>query len=203
MKSHICYKRGMRLRPRFAWLTLLGMAGSALGHEIGYLAAHPYHDERVAVLAHAGHGYWNVTLTVVGFGALTALAAELALSYLSARRGARSRPGFAATWATLCCVQMSLFVLVEVLERVASSASHPQLWQEPAFWLALPAQVLVAVLVALVLRGVIRIAFAMARRPGGLEHQSAAIPQIRPADVFLALLFASSVTTRAPPTRSI
>lgn len=192
----------MQPRARFIWLTFLGMAGSALGHEIGYVTAHPHHHERVAVLAHAGHGYWNAAVTVVAFGALTALVAEMALSYLGARRDARSRSGFAATWATLLCAQVSLFVLVEALERLVSSAAHPQVWQEPAFWLALPAQVVVAALVAVVLRGVVRIGCALARRTEGVERRSAAIPRIRQADVFVTPLFVSSVTSRAPPASS-
>lgn len=193
----------MLTRPRFMWLAVLGMAGSAIGHSLGYLLAHPHGQERAAVLSQSGHSYWNASVTIVAFGALTALMAEFVLNYRADARRPQTR--FIVDWITLCAVQGGLFILVEALERWFSASSHPQFWQEPAFWLALPIQVVVAALLVLVVRGASFVAHVLARKSAtGALYRSTIQPRMSfPARVsFSRRLFASSFPSRAPPALS-
>ncbi len=118
----------MEWRRAVRRLSLAGAAaaGTAVGHSIAYLIVAPEGRTRAVLLAGTGHGYWS-----------TAVAAQIVLGLLAtgsmiARRfgqGLRRQPRIASdepwAWLTarLCLLQVSIFVVQELIERAATG--HP------------------------------------------------------------------------------
>ncbi len=136
---------------RSAALVGTSVGGIVAGHQLGYLAAISSADHRHAVLARTGHGYLPGAAWVAGALAVAALVAALGVGCLRRRGTAGGRFGLGGTAATLAALQTGGFVMLEIVERAAVGAP---LWVAtgPVLWTGIAAQLMVAVLGALVLR---------------------------------------------------
>lgn len=119
---------------------LLAAAGVAVGHVLGYAAAHP--RDVVAHLSLGSHGYLPGAMAiVVPLGIAAGLVHAVRTARLLGVGGAISVRGLAAT-------QLALFGVQEVVERAATGMSPAgvlaSLAAEPGVWLGLVAQLLVA-----------------------------------------------------------
>jgi hypothetical protein len=123
----------------------LAFAGAVTGHVLGYLVSHPEAHERSAALLSAGHGSFGRLVT----GAAAAGAAALVV--LAVRAGRREAIRFRWLAARLVPLQIAIFALLELAER----GFDPQrTFGDPAVFVGLAAQILVALGAALLARGV-------------------------------------------------
>jgi hypothetical protein len=146
----------VRRDPRRWAVAAVGLGGVVVGHVLAYALAFPSPLARARHLATTGHG---------GFGGLATLAATVAFVALAAigagalRR--REPVAFGHASRTLIAVQVSAFVLLELIERHLHVGAT---FADPAVAIGILAQVAVALALALLLRGVSRVAIAVARR---------------------------------------
>lgn len=132
------------VRGRTAFL-LLALGGSLAGHVVGYASVGHVHPQSAGL----GdlHGYLSgaarlvTPLVVVAFG-------WFVLS--DARRRRAVNPG--AGLGSLLALQMGIYGVQEVLERLVSGAGVAPVLEEPAVWGGLLAQVLVAFTVLTAMR---------------------------------------------------
>jgi hypothetical protein len=165
----------IRCRCQSTVLVAMAVAGAAAGHILGYLLAYSDVAERAAVLARSGHEYWGTAVHVAALSFLTALLGHFALAI---RGGRGASPGsLRAVWLRLALVQCSLFMIVEVAERLSSAGREA--WLEPALWLAIPVQVAVAAVAALLLDRTRAAATAVTRRVSHLVAPPGVV-EIRP-----------------------
>jgi hypothetical protein len=167
----------IRCRCQSTVLVAMAVAGAAAGHMLGYLLAYSDVAERAAVLARSGHEYWGTAVHVAALSFLTALLGHFALA-IRGGRGSASGPGsLRAVWLRLALVQCSLFMIVEVAERLSSAGREA--WLEPALWLAIPVQVAVAAVAALLLDRTRAAATAVTRRVSRLPAPPGVV-EVRP-----------------------
>ncbi len=138
---------------------VLGLAfgGVLLGHTVAYRLLVPDAHSRALELAASGHGYLS------GANALGLVAAIIVLAALflgGVMRMHDAVPQHLA--ARLIAFQVAAFLAMEVLERLASGGGTQHL--SSVLLVGLPVQALIAVLVALVARLLLRVAAAIADR---------------------------------------
>lgn len=143
----------MDLTPRLRLVTLLvmGSVGAVAGHALGYWAAHPLAHERDAVLEASGHGYLDMAIAVALVAGLMALLGEFAIGLLGRRDSLAVGEKRWRVAAALALVQTSAFIVVEVAERILSGLDAFAVMAEPAFWVGVPLQVVIAAGVTLLL----------------------------------------------------
>jgi hypothetical protein len=180
---------------------LLGLAaaGTVLGHWLAYLIAIPATSTRAGVLSQSGHGYW---LFAVQVGMVLA---AIGLALLAVRRLRTRAPQPSSTFAfhRLVLYQASLFVGVEIVERLIVGVPMSQLFGHDVLVLGLLVQVVVAALGARFLRWfertVDRIAEAFRRHVPRLPRVR--IPPLRTHPVRLVPVLAGAAGLRSPPPR--
>jgi hypothetical protein len=127
------------MSPRSAALSMLAVSGVAVGHIVGYAAAHPDAAAREAALG--GHAYLSPTAAVViPLGVVAAL--------VWAVRTSREL-GLAGTIAfrTLAAAQLGIFAVQEIGERAVVGDPVSSVLTERGVWFGLLAQVVVAFLI--------------------------------------------------------
>lgn len=148
----------MRARrvTRFALLGAAAWAGVVTGHSITYLLTIPQAGLREALLASTGHSYW-----------FAAVAAALVLAALSAgasfgrgvRRGlagatrSDAGTGVGTVAVRLALLQVCIYVVQEVLERLGSGVPLSELARDHILLVGIPIQVLVALTISVLLVG--------------------------------------------------
>jgi hypothetical protein len=133
----------------------LALGGVVLGHTVAYRLLLPDAHTRALELAASGHGYLRGA-NVVGLVAVVVALATLFLG--GVLRTNPTAPRHLA--ARLIGFQVAAFCAMELLERIASGGGLQAL---PAVLvIGLPVQALIAVLVALAARLLLRVATAMA-----------------------------------------
>ena len=178
--------------PRGAALSMLAVAGVAVGHILGYAIAHPDAAARQAALG--GHAYLPAAASVV---VPLGVAAALVWAVRTSRH-----LGVAATipFRTLAVAQVAVFAVQEVGERLVAGQGPAAVLAERGVWFGLLAQLLVAAAVTRALHAVRRVVRAVLR--GGRVHRAprpalpivlvpARAPRRAPASVAVGL--------RAPP----
>jgi hypothetical protein len=161
----------MRPREVIRRLPLAGaaVAGAAVGHSIAYLIVAPQGRTRAALLAGTGHGYRS-----------TLAAAEIVLGLLALvmfvgrhfHRGLRSqrRPPSDEPWAwlasRLALLQVSIFVVQEVVERAVAGSPVGGMTSDRLLLIGVLVQVVLAVLGAALLVWLGRVAAAVGRAFG-------------------------------------
>lgn len=133
----------------------LAFGGVLLGHTVAYRLLIPDVHTRALELAASGHGYLSGANAIGLVGAIIALAA---LFLGGVMRTQDAVPPHLA--ARLVAFQMAAFLSMEVLERIASGGGTQHL--ASVLVIGLPVQVLIAALVALVARLLLRVAAAIA-----------------------------------------
>lgn len=133
----------------FGGLALAGLVG---GHALGYAIALPDPLHRAAVIAETGHGYLpSVSWSAVVCG-LAALIAGVAAGYLHVGSSETLR----RTGGRVVFMQITAFVLIEIVERLASGASLGTL-SPSLLVVGATVQLLVGLVVALLLVGLRRV----------------------------------------------
>lgn len=171
---------------------MLAVAGVAVGHVLGYAAAHPDAATREAALG--GHAYLPVAASVV---VPVGIVAALVWAVRTSRQ-----LGVASTipFRHLAAAQVAVFAVQEVAERLVSGDGATAVLSERGVWFGLVAQLLVAAVVTRALHAVRRVVRAVLR--GGRVLQTglsvrpisfvpASVPRRAPASVAVGL--------RAPP----
>jgi hypothetical protein len=126
---------------RFLALGVLAVGMAQVGHALGYLVAHPSAEHRR--LALGGHAYFGHLVEVL---LPLTLAAVAWLVWVEMRGRWRLRPG------SLALAQVVAFGTQELAERALAGHGLETLAREPALWVGLAAQVLVAWLAVGVVR---------------------------------------------------
>lgn len=186
-------RRSARGLPLFG----LAAAGTVLGHWLAYLIAIPASPNRARVLAQSGHGYWLLAVQVA-----TALAA-IGLALLAVRRLRARAPQPPLTFAfhRLALYQASMFVGVEIVERLIVGVPMSQLFGHDVFFFGLLVQVVVAALGARFLRWFERTVerFAEVFRRHTPRLPRVRIPLQRTHPVRLVPVLAGAAGLRSPP----
>jgi len=145
-----------RSSVRSAVLLGLSLGAVLVGHALSYRALVPDAHARAAELAHTGHAYLG------GANPLALVAAIAALSVLFLGRLVHPEGEVPHAFVRLAAFQLTTFVAMELLERLGSGAGLRGLL--PALLVGLPVQALVAAVVTLVMRSVLRVASIVAER---------------------------------------
>jgi hypothetical protein len=133
-----------------ARLLLVAAAGIVLAHAADYALAFPDPARRGRVLSATGHGYWPVAVVVA------VLCAALGFA-VAARRGWRGEThatSVRATAARLAVGQVALFGVLETVERAAVGAHPVAFLASTQFAVGVVLQIAVALVAAVLLRGV-------------------------------------------------
>jgi hypothetical protein len=133
----------------------LALGGVVLGHTVAYRLLLPDAHTRALELAASGHGYLSGANVV---GLVAAVAALAALFLGGVLRTNDTAPRHLVS--RLIGFQVAAFCAMEVLERIASGGGLQHL--AAVLVIGLPVQALIAVLVALVARSLLRVATAIA-----------------------------------------
>lgn len=178
-------------------VSLIGLAFSGLvgGHAVGYAVAVPDPHHRAIFEAVTGHGYLPSISWVAVVCGLVALVMGNAAGYLGHGSGHRDWRRAATRIASM---QACAFILIEVVERVASGASLGTL--SPSLLLVgIAVQAVVGLVVALVLIGLGRVGSSL-RAPVWLRPAAAAHdPLPRTRMLVRSSWYQTSNRVRAPP----
>lgn len=144
-------------RPTIRPATLLGLAlgGVLLGHAVTYRLLLPDAHARATELARTGHGY----LTGANTLGLLAVVAAMAAVFLGRLLRGETPTASVVAWR-LATFQVASFAALEVLERLGSASGFDRM--VPLLLIGVPAQLLVAGLVVLLVRFAIRTAAVVA-----------------------------------------
>jgi hypothetical protein len=161
----------MGWRSTFRRLPLAGagVAGAAVGHSIAYLIVAPEGRARATLLAGTGHGYLSTMAAAEVVLGLLAVLTFLGRRFHRGLRSERRPPGeepWARLAARLALLQVAIFGVQEVVERVV--AGHPigDLLSDRLLSIGVLVQVVVAVGVATLLVMLGRAAEAVGRALG-------------------------------------
>lgn len=179
-------------------LGVAALAGGAmvLAHWLAYVIAVPDGHSRAHVLSTTGHDYWlyaaalGLAAGVFGFG--TSIRAQLADGGRVMGVGAR-----------LMGMQVVGFLALEVTERVVSGHAWNDVLHEPVVAIGVIAQILVALIGAVLLRGVARVV-ARIRSARKSQAEPTSIVRYFPSRVFgvpAVALTAGGLGLRGPPAR--
>jgi hypothetical protein len=182
----------------------LAAAGMMAGHWLAYVIAVPRTSLRVRVLAESGHSYWMIAVQIaLGMGLL-------GLGILAARRivdageprHVAGRPGL-PLGARLAAMQVALFTVVEVVERLGGGQPVGSMFQHHVFLAGVAIQCLVAWAIAALLAWFGRVASRVATFADGVRLPSPASvslsfssPPVRPVRVLQG-----AAGLRSPPPR--
>lgn len=140
------------LRTRLLLGCLAGL-GVLIAHGAAYLLAHDHAHTREVVLHDSGHGA-PTPLIAFTMAVLVAGLSHLVTRQPGAGTGLLRRVG--PTWGWLAALQLATFVALELAERALAGVGPMAVIGEPAVWLGLIAQLLVALLGALLLVPLVR-----------------------------------------------
>ena len=189
-------ERQKRAGAGFGPIVAAGIAATVAGHELAYRLTYFSGHERAAAMARSGHAYWPSAIRV----ALVLSVVGVVLQVARGRLSARPIPSLVSLALRLGTIQLGLFAMMEITERLFEHQSPLTLAAEAAFWIGVPAQLLVAVLVAFVLRiarraGQVLGRLFSSRRPVKRTREWEA-PEASP---ILVASIGTSWRTRAPP----
>jgi hypothetical protein len=196
----------MELRGTLRRLPLAGVAaaGAVTAHTLAYALAAPQTGARVALLATTGHAYWTAAIAAALVLGVLSLAATLTRHFragLAAGPAAAGEP-LGRLAVRLTWMQVAIFLVQEVLERVAAGLP-PAAWVDGRLLgLGLLVQVLVGLGLAAVLAWAGRAAEAAGRalrqprplRPTPAPRRPHPVSFARPSR-----LLAAGLGGRAPP----
>jgi hypothetical protein len=188
-------RRALRGFPVFG----VAAAGTVLGHWLAYLMAVPGSTARARVLSESGHGYWLSAIQ----GAMALAAAGLALLAIHRLRARPDQPSSPFAFHRLVLYQASMFVGVEIVERLIVGEPLSQLFAHDVLFLGLLVQVVVAALGARFLlwfeRAVDRIAEVFRLRAPRLARLRIHPPATHP--IRLVPVLSGAAGLRSPPPR--
>jgi hypothetical protein len=185
-------------------LTGVAVAGAVAGHTLAYAAAVPDPGTRLVLLARTGHTYWSTAIAVAVVCGLASMASSLIRPFraglLATRRSPERSLGRLA--GRLAMVQVGIYLVQESLERVAAGASPGSLLHGRLLAVGLAAQLVVALILAAVLRAAGLVANSAGRALRRRHRQllaRASRPAVGPMVVWASRLLAGGLGSRAPP----
>ena len=184
-------------------LTGVAVAGAVVGHTLAYVLAVPHPGARLVLLATTGHTYWSTAIAVAVVCGLASVASSLVRQFraglLPPQRPPERSVGRLA--GHLGLVQVAIYLVQETLERVAVGASPGSLLQGRLLAVGLVAQLVVAVVLAVVLRaaGLVAESAGRALRRRHRQVAPAARPAPWPVLGWASRLLAAGLGSRAPP----
>lgn len=174
-------------------------AGTVLGHWLAYLIAVPGSTARARVLSESGHGYWLSAVQL----AMALAAAGLALLAIRRLRARVPQPSSTLAFHRLVVYQASMFVAVEIVERLIVGDPVGQLFAHGVLFFGLLVQLVVAALGARFLRWfertLDRISEVFRRRAPRLPRLRIRPPATHP--IRFVPVLAGAAGLRSPPTR--
>lgn len=195
----------MELRATLRRLPLAGaaVAGAVAGHALAYVLTVPEPGARFALLAATGHAYWPAAIAAALVLGLVSLGATVTGRFRAGLRPGPPHPGepLSRLAVRLALLQVSIFLVQEVLERAAAAAPLTTLLDARLLAAGMLVQILVAAVLATVLTLSGRAALAAGRalrRP--YRPRPAAVRRPRPAVLARpSRLLAAGLGGRAPP----
>jgi hypothetical protein len=189
-------------------LAAAAIAAAVAGHALTYLFTVPAAQARALLLAESGHGYWPTAVAaavVLGLLALVSTATRHFLRGFRRPTRAPSRPeGLEWLALRLALLQISIYVVQEVVERLAAGAPLAGMLHEGVLPVGVLVQILVACAVALALALLGHAAEAAGRalarliaRPSATTVVHRPVPRLR-----VASRHAGPLGSRAPPART-
>jgi ABC-type transport system involved in cytochrome bd biosynthesis fused ATPase/permease subunit len=159
------------------------VAGAVVGHAVAYAAAYPNAGVREVLLGQTGHRYGSTAIAVaIVFGAIAAAGTVLAHVRRGVATAAAAEPagwweGFRRSALRLALLQVSIFAVQEIFERVLAGAPVSGLLHGPFLTVGLAVQILVAASIALVLAFLGRAAEVIGRALAPERSQRRATPR--------------------------
>jgi hypothetical protein len=193
-----------RRTPRGFPVIGLAAAGMMAGHWLAYMIAVPQASLRVRVLAETGHSYWMIAVQIaVGMGllGLGVLAVRRVLE-AGAPSGASGRPGL-PVGARLAALQVALFTVVEVVERLGARQPVGGMFHHHIFLAGVGIQCLVAFAIAALLAWFGRVASRVASSARGVRLPSPASMSLSFSSSIVrpVLVLQGAAGLRSPPSR--
>lgn len=145
----------------------LGLSGVLAGHMLTYGLLVPNAHARAIELARTGHGYLSSANAIGIWAAIAGLAAVFLGAVLRPNEASRAE----IAWR-LAAFQLAAFAAMELVERIASGAALHDLTS--LLTVGIPAQLLVAGVIALVVRFLVRTAAAVLAHGRALSLRSPA-----------------------------
>ncbi|MFN2595371.1 MAG: hypothetical protein ABR579_10845 [Actinomycetota bacterium] len=177
------------------------VAATVAGHELAYRLSYFGGHARTRALANTGHAYWPGAVRAAIVLAIVGLILQIVRGRMAARHAA---PRALSLFGRLAPIQLALFVCMEIAERVVEHESPQSLFTQRAFWIGVPAQLVVAIVVAILLRVARRagqvLGLLLSDPPVGDRTQTWWCPEER---VLSSGSDASSWRTRAPPLAAV
>jgi hypothetical protein len=198
----------MRDLRRFRGLPLAGVAvaGVVTGHWLSYLIAVPDAPLRESLLAGSGHSYWFLAVRLALLAAVAGLGTT-GLRHVWALprdQGTPAHRTFAWLALLLGLIQVTGFVILEIVERLAAGSALAGLFGHSLLTLGVAIQVLMACVGALLVMVVARTARCAAvvlatRSVRWRPDVSIVRPSLLPAPTLRPMVGAAG--PRGPPTR--
>lgn len=179
------------MSPRGIAISMLAVSGVAVGHIVGYAVAHPQAAAREAALG--GHAYLpSAAAVAIPLGVAAALAWAIRTSRQLGLAGD-------IPFRTLALVQLGVFAVQEVGERLAIGDAASGVLTERGVWFGLVAQVVVAYLITRSIDAVRRVVHLITG--GGRLLRDVIRPPVSfvPVIVRVQRAVAIAVGLRAPP----
>jgi hypothetical protein len=182
------------------------VAGTVAAHAVDYRVLFPAVAMRGHHLAATGHSYWPAAVGLAIVGAMVAGLAAVSRGGSTALRGLKAGAGdsLARRLLVLAAGQTTLFLAVEVAERVAIGSSPIVLLRSPELSAGIVLQLLVAAVVLPVLTAIERITNAAVARLAGRRrrrvHLKARLSPSRPSLASASVSF-HRARPRGPPSR--
>jgi hypothetical protein len=200
-------------RGRAPLIAFAAVAGVVAGHALAYAAAYPNAGVREVLLGQTGHRYWSTAIAcAVVFGAI-AVFGTVGRHFIRGVRGVGAEGEQPAGWwegvrrsaLRLAALQVSLFVIQEVVERLLAHAPVSSMLHGPFLSIGLALQVLVAAALALVLSFLGRAAEAIGRALAPAEPVRRATPRygVAAGRTFASAILLGTRLTRGPPAPSL
>ena len=194
--------RWRRLAHRLP-LTGVAVAGAVVGHMLAYLLAVPEPSARVALLGATGHAYWTAAIAAATVLGLASLASTLLRRFRAGLRPGRAQPSqsVACLAAQLAGLQLAIYLVQEVLERLEVGVPAAALLNGRLLMVGIAVQVVIAVGLAVLLAVAGRVAEAAGRALHGSPRRPQPVPGRMVALVagWPSRLLAAGLGSRAPP----
>lgn len=172
----------------------LGLGGVLAGHMLTYGLLVPNAHARALELARTGHGYLASANALGVWAAIAGLAAIFLGAVLRPNEASRQE----IVWR-LVAFQLSAFAAMELCERIASGAPLHDL--VPLLGVGIPAQLLVAGVLALIIRLLVRTVAAVVKsgRSPVVRRSALLVPIVAPAWSLPAAPAWGAAAGRGPP----
>ena len=171
-----------------------------VGHTIAYVIALPMPDHQASALDWSGHGYWSWAMPLATGFFSWAVVGHVRQHFHAGRShaGPQSTRGLARR---LAVAQVGLFLLLELIERLASGEQLASLGENHLLLIGIISQVVVAVALARLCSWLARAASRLGRWLSGADEPTPTAAMLWSAATALATsaVAASSRTSRGPP----